>query len=101
LSPEAKDHFTRVESIASVALKDLADVAAEIEQLREEIMMRARMIGQATVRLDELRSKAAQGYGTIRNALDMIRQEFAAIPATAPDIDDMADEKQGPERSAK
>jgi hypothetical protein len=46
LSPEAKDHFTRVESIASVALKDLADVAAEIEQLREEIMMRAKMTGK-------------------------------------------------------
>src|SRR5262249_11970803 len=93
LSREAKDHFTRVESIAAGAPKDLEEGALDIEQLREELIMRARVISQATVRLDEVQRKAGQGYGTIRNALERIRQEFAAIPATAPDVDSMANQK--------
>ena len=37
LSAEAKDHLTRLESIAAAALKDLDDVSIEIEQFRDEI----------------------------------------------------------------
>src|SRR5262245_38045758 len=93
LSQEAKDHVNRVESITASALKDLEEVSVDVEKLREEIIMRATMIAEATMRLDELQRKAGTAYGSIRNAIEMIRQEFADIPATAPDLDDMTDQK--------
>jgi DNA repair ATPase RecN len=96
LSQEAKDHFNRVETITAGALKDLEEVAADVEKLREEIIMRATMIAEATIRLDELQRKAGTAYGTIRNAIEMIRQEFADIPATAPELDDMTNQRHDP-----
>ena len=96
LSQEAKDHVNRVESITASALKDLEEVSVDVEKLREEIIMRATMIAEATMRLDELQRKAGTAYGSIRNAIEMIRQEFADIPATAPDLDDMTDQKHDP-----
>src|SRR5262245_27226953 len=97
LSQDAKDHFTRVQSIAAAAVKDLEEVSVDIDKLRDEIMLRSRMIAEATVRLDELQRKAGAGYGTIRNALGMIRQEYAAIPASEPALDFVASPKQSPE----
>jgi DNA repair ATPase RecN len=92
LSQEAKDHLTRVESIAANALKDLEDVSIDVDKLRDEITLRARMIAEATIRLDELQRKAGTAYGTIRSAIEMIRQEFADIPATAPDFDNLTND---------
>ena len=96
LSQEAKDHFNRVETITAGALKDLEEVAVDVQKLRDEIIMRATMIAEATIRLDELQRKAGTAYGTIRNAIEMIRQEFADIPATAPELDDMTNQRHDP-----
>ena len=95
LSVEAKDHLTAVESIATGSLKDLKDVSNDIGKLRDEITLRSRMIAEATARLDELQRKAGTGYGTIRNAINMVREEYAAIPDPEPSIDTAADQKNG------
>ena len=94
-SVEAKDHLTAVENITSGSLKDLEGVSIDIEKLRDEITLRARMIAEATAQLDELQRKAGKGYGTIRNAIVMIREEYAAIPPAAPSTDTVADQKNG------
>jgi hypothetical protein len=84
LSREAKEHLARVDSIAANALHDLEAVTNDIGRLRDEIVLRARMIGEATIRFDELQRKAGQGYATIRNALDLVFGEFHAIPPAEP-----------------
>src|SRR5919197_141391 len=76
LSQQAKDHFARVDSIAASALRDLDAVREEVGKLHDEIMLRARLIGQATVEFDALARAASQGSGSIRKALDMVRKQF-------------------------
>jgi len=94
-SGETKDHFTAAESIASGSLKGLEGVSSDIDKLRDEITLRARMIAEATARLDELKRKAGMGYGTIRNAIEMIREEYAAIPAPEPSMHGVTNQKNG------
>jgi len=84
LSREAREHLGRVDAIAADALRDLETISNEIVKLRDEITRRARMIGEATIRLDELQRNASQGYATIRNALDLVLKEFVAIPLPEP-----------------
>ena len=84
LSPQAKEHFARVNGIATDVLHDVDSVSGEVGKLRDEITLRARMLGEATVEFDELARTASQGYASIRKALDMVRQKFAAAMAPAP-----------------
>ena len=86
LSTQAKDHFARVNSIAGDALRDLEAVSEEVGKLRDEITLRARMLGEATIEFDELARAASQGYSSIRKALDMVRQKFAAAMAPRPSL---------------
>jgi len=83
-STEAKEHLARVDAITTRALRDLQTVSEDIGKLRDEITLRGRMVAEATVRLDELQHKAGKGYVTIRNALDLVRKEFALIPPAEP-----------------
>ena len=86
LSPQAKEHLGRVEAIATGALRDLEAVGDEVGKLRDEITLRARMLGEATVEFDELARTASQGYVSIRNAIDMLRDKFAAGMKPAPTL---------------
>src|SRR5690348_1374510 len=81
LSQEAKEHLKWVQAIGAATLKDLETVTVEIGRLKEEILLRANLISDATIRLDELQRNAGKGYATIKNALELVRKEFAAIPA--------------------
>jgi len=86
LSQQAKEHFARVNAIASAALSDLEAVHEEIGKLRDEITLRAHMLGEATIEFEELARTASQGYGSIRKALDMVRQKFAGAMTPIPTL---------------
>jgi len=86
LSPQAKEHLGRVEAIATNALRDLEAVGDEVGKLRDEITLRARMLGEATIEFDELARTANQGYGSIRKALDMLREKFATAAPPVPSV---------------
>jgi hypothetical protein len=86
VSEQAKEHLGRIDRIAADVLRDLDAVSEEIGKLRDEITLRARMLGEATVEFDELARTASQGYGSIRKAIDMVRQKFAAGAKPTPTL---------------
>src|SRR5262249_14193791 len=86
LSQQGKEHFARVNAIASEALRDLEAVHDEVGKLRDEITLRAHMLGEAIIEFDELTRAASQGYGSIRKALDMVRQKFAGATTPVPTL---------------
>jgi hypothetical protein len=86
ISPQAKEHLARVDKIAADVLRDLQAVNDDIGKLREEIMLRARMLGEATLEFDELARTASQGYGSIRKAIEMVRQKFAGAMNPMPTV---------------
>jgi len=94
LSPQAKEHLARVETIATNALRGLEAVGDEVGKLRDEITLRARVLGEATMEFDELARTANQGYGSICKALDMVRQKFAAAASPVPSLP--AEQKEAP-----
>jgi len=84
ISQPAKDHLARIDKIAADVLRDLQAVNDDIGKLREEIMLRARVLGEATVEFDELARTASQGYGSIRKAIEMVREKFANAMSPTP-----------------
>jgi len=86
MSPQAKEHLGRIDKISADVLRDLEAVTEDIGKLRDEITLRARMLGEATVEFDELARTASQGYVSIRNAIDMLRDKFAAGMKPAPTL---------------
>jgi hypothetical protein len=84
VSVQAKEHLARIDKIAADVLRDLQAVNDDIGKLREEIMLRARVLGEATLEFDELARTASQGYGSIRKAIEMVRQKFANAMSPTP-----------------
>jgi hypothetical protein len=84
ISQHAKEHLNRIDRIAGDVLRDLQAVSDDIGKLREEITLRARMLGEATLEFDELARTASQGYGSIRKAIEMVRQKFAGAMSPVP-----------------
>jgi hypothetical protein len=84
MSLQAKEHMARIDKIAGDVLRDLQAVNDDIGKLREEIMLRARVLGEATLEFDELARTASQGYGSIRKAIEMVRQKFAGAMSPTP-----------------
>jgi len=84
MSQPAKEHLQRVEKISADLLRDLDAVSDDIGRLRDEITLRASILGEATTEFDELARTASQGYVSIRNAIDMVRQKFAAVQSPSP-----------------
>jgi hypothetical protein len=67
-------------------LRDLQAVNDEIGKMREEIMLRARVLGAATLEFDEVARTATRGYGSIRNAIELVRQKFASAMNPTPTL---------------
>lgn len=92
LSPQAREHLGVVSAIAASALDDLEAIRNEVDQLRVEITLRARLLAEATVQFDKLVRSASRGYGTVRQTLDSVREKFASaaapMPRTAPAEDE-------------
>jgi hypothetical protein len=84
LSPQAREHLDLVNGIATAALQDLEIVREDVEKLRLEILMRARLIGEATIEFDKLVRMAGRGYGTIRQTLHGVQARFAAATGPVP-----------------
>ena len=84
LSPQAREHLDLVNAIATAALQDLEIVRDDVDKLRLEIVMRARLIGEATIEFDKLVRMAGRGYGTIRQTLHTVQARFAAAAAPVP-----------------
>ncbi|MFL5000031.1 MAG: hypothetical protein ACJ8DQ_13315 [Xanthobacteraceae bacterium] len=84
ISLQAKEHLARIDKISADVLRDLQAVSDDIGKLREEIMLRARVLGEATLEFDELARTASQGYGSIRKAIEMVRQKFAGAMSPTP-----------------
>jgi len=96
MSQPAKEHLQRVEKISADLLRDLDAVSDDIGRLRDEITLRTRMLGEATTEFDELARTASQGYVSIRNAIDMVRQKFASVLRPSPSFPPSdAPEQQG------
>jgi hypothetical protein len=83
-SDQAKEHLARIDKIAADVLRDLQAVSDDIGKLRDEITLRARVLGEATVEFDDLARTASQGYGSIRKAIEMVRQKFANAMSPTP-----------------
>src|SRR3954471_2880804 len=86
LSPQAREHLDLVNGIATAALQDLEIVREDVEKLRLEILMRARLIGEATIEFDKLVRMAGRGYGTIRQTLQGVQARFAAATTPVPRV---------------
>jgi hypothetical protein len=84
LSAQAREHLELVNAIATAALQDLDIVRNDVEKLRLEIVMRARLIAEATIEFDKLVRMAGRGYGTIRQTLHGVQARFAAAAAPVP-----------------
>lgn|SRR5689334_20372533 len=84
LSPQAREHLDLVNGIATTALHDLDTVREDVERLRLEILMRARLIGEATIEFDKLVRMAGRGYGTIRQTLHSVQARFTQAAAPNP-----------------
>jgi hypothetical protein len=83
-SDQAKEHLARIDRIAADVLRDLQAVSDDIGKLRDEITLRARVLGEATVEFDDLARTASQGYGSIRKAIEMVRLKFANAMSPTP-----------------
>jgi hypothetical protein len=84
LSPHAREHLALVSAIAAGALQDLETVRDDVDKLRVEIMLRARLIAEATAEFDKLVRSAGRGYALIRQSLDMVREKFSAAMMPIP-----------------